>query len=79
MEEYIKREDAEKALLERCEITGYGGLTRNDVKVEIKRIPAADVVPRRELQECRDELCLKCGLYRQKHLGACDDCRYNEI
>ena len=86
MGEYIKREDAEKALLERCEITGYGGLTRNDVKVEMKRIPAADVVSleelqncRKELQSCRDELCLKCGSYRLAHLGACDHCRYKDI
>jgi hypothetical protein len=30
----------------------------------------------RELKNCRDELCLKCGNYKDAHLGACDDCRY---
>lgn len=30
----------------------------------------------RELRNCRNELCLKCGQYKQSHLGACDDCRY---
>jgi hypothetical protein len=29
-----------------------------------------------ELKNCRNELCLKCGSYREAHLGACDDCRY---
>lgn len=31
----------------------------------------------KELKNCRDELCLKCGRYRESYLGACDDCRYN--
>ena len=28
-----------------------------------------------ELKTCRNELCLRCGSYREKHLGACDGCR----
>ena len=31
----------------------------------------------KELWNCRNELCLKCGRYRERHLGACEDCRYN--
>lgn len=31
-----------------------------------------------ELMNCRNELCLKCGAYRDSHLGACDGCRYND-
>lgn len=30
-----------------------------------------------ELINCRNELCLKCGVYRNSHNGACDGCRYN--
>lgn len=30
----------------------------------------------RELRECRNELCLKCGDYKQRHLGACNGCRW---
>lgn len=30
----------------------------------------------KELKQCRNELCLKCGDYRNAHLGVCDDCRY---
>ena len=31
-----------------------------------------------ELKDCRNELCLKCGNYKQKHLGACDGCRWRD-
>lgn len=34
---------------------------------------------KRELQNCRDELCLKCGSYREAHKGACDGCRFKDI
>lgn len=30
----------------------------------------------RELRNCRNELCLKCGLYHRAHEGVCNDCRY---
>lgn len=32
-----------------------------------------------DLKMCRNELCLKCGDYKQKHLGACDGCRWENI
>lgn len=28
------------------------------------------------LKDCRNELCLKCGNYKQAHNGACDGCRW---
>ena len=31
------------------------------------------------LNLCRDELCLRCGDYKQRHLGACDGCRWKEV
>lgn len=31
----------------------------------------------KELWNCRDELCLKCGQYKEAWNGACKDCRYN--
>ncbi len=31
-----------------------------------------------DLEDCRNELCLKCGEYKQRHLGACDGCRWKE-
>ena len=41
---------------------------------------AADAIEelRRNLKDCRNELCLKCGEYKQRHLGACDGCRWKE-
>ena len=32
-----------------------------------------------ELRDCRNELCLRCGSYREKHLGACDWCRWKDV
>ena len=31
----------------------------------------------KELWNCRNELCLRCGNYENAHRGACNDCRYN--
>lgn len=33
---------------------------------------------KRDLKDCRNELCLKCGEYKRSHLGACDGCRWKE-
>ena len=30
----------------------------------------------KELKDCRNELCLKCGNYTQAHNGACNGCRW---
>lgn len=32
----------------------------------------------KELNVCRNELCLKCGDYKMRHKGACDGCRWKE-
>jgi hypothetical protein len=29
-----------------------------------------------DLEVCRNELCLRCGEYKSRHLGACDGCRW---
>ena len=33
----------------------------------------------RELKDCRNELCLRCGSYKQAHLGACDGCKWRDM
>lgn len=33
---------------------------------------------RRTLEDCRNELCLMCGKYKEQHLGKCDGCRWKE-
>lgn len=30
----------------------------------------------KELKDCANELCLKCEDYNERHLGACDGCRW---
>ena len=32
-----------------------------------------------DLKDCVNELCLKCGNYREEHLGACNGCRWKEV
>lgn len=32
----------------------------------------------RELKDCRNLLCYRCGQYANTHLGACDGCRWND-
>ena len=38
---------------------------------DIKRIGS-------QLKDCRNELCLRCGNYKEAHKGACDGCRWKE-
>ena len=33
---------------------------------------------KKELDAMRNELCCKCGNYREAHNGACDGCRWKE-
>ena len=33
---------------------------------------------RKQLHEAKNELCCKCGKYREAHNGACDGCRWKE-
>ena len=33
---------------------------------------------KKELADMRNELCFKCGKYREAHNGACDWCRWKE-
>jgi hypothetical protein len=32
-----------------------------------------------QLADARNELCQKCGRYREAHKGACDGCRWKEM
>lgn len=33
---------------------------------------------KKEFDTCRNELCLRCGSYKQAHNGACDWCRWRK-
>ena len=32
---------------------------------------------KKQLHEAKNELCCRCGKYREAHNGACDGCRWN--
>ena len=34
---------------------------------------------KKALHEAKNELCCKCGKYREAHNGACDGCRWNGV
>ena len=40
-----------------------------NLKAKVKRL-------QREVKDARNELCMRCGNYREAHQGACDGCRY---
>lgn len=42
---------------------------------------AADAIEAlmKDLNDCRNELCLKCGIYKDRHLGACNGCRWQSV
>ena len=31
------------------------------------------------LADCKNELCERCGKYKESHLGACDGCRWEKV
>ena len=72
MSNYIDKTDFKAAFEEDGHLTAY-------VEEMIDSVKTADVVPARDLRDCRNELCLRCGSYKQKHLGACDGCRWKEV
>lgn len=44
---------------------------------QLKEIKEAIEKLNRDFTDCRNELCLKCGDYKQRHNGACEGCRWN--
>jgi len=71
MPEYIDREAVLGMLKQECSPMVFAYLA--DL---VNDIPAADVASGRDYRDCRNELCLRCGQYKEKHLGACNGCRW---
>ena len=46
-------------------------MSEQEMKEKVERL-------QRELKNCRNELCLKCGNYHESYAGACDGCRYRQ-
>ena len=43
---------------------------------QIMRLVETNEQLRRDLKDCRNELCLRCGQYKTAHLGSCNGCRW---
>lgn len=61
----------------------YAGLSfseTNTLTEALNRLAAyedTDLTPA-DINDLRNELCLKCGKYKDAHLGACDGCRWKK-
>lgn len=49
--------------------------TRDFIREKISRFPAADAVDGIDFRDCRNELCLRCGDYKQKRPQKCSQRR----
>lgn len=80
MAEYIEREAALKVLCDACGNAACpkGLIPRCSYYEKMQSIPTADVASGRDYLDCRNELCLYCGKYKERHNGACDGCRWKE-
>ena len=47
-----------------------------DMGIRIATLQAEADNLKGELHDCVNELCLRCGQYREEHNGACDGCRW---
>ena len=50
-----------------------------DMGIQIATVQADRDNIRAELRNCVNELCYKCGEYKNAHLGACDGCRWEKV
>ena len=50
-----------------------------DMGIQIATLQADRDCTKAELRDCVNELCHKCGSYREEHLGACDGCRWKDV
>ena len=78
MAEYIEKEhllDFLDACIEEEKGTRHQVIVEA-IKMTVERIPSADAVSGQDFRDCCNELCLKCGQYKTKHLGSCNGCRW---
>ena len=47
-----------------------------DMGIRIATLQAETDNLKSEFHDCVNELCLRCGQYREEHNGACDGCRW---
>ena len=62
-------------LLEATDCTNY---LIQQANVIIEQLKSRAEKAEAELKNARNELCYKCGKYREAHNGACDGCKWKE-
>ena len=55
------------------------GCEATDVSINAAVLTSVIINTEADLRDCVNELCLKCGNYREEHLGACNGCRWKEV
>lgn len=53
-------------------------MTEDEMKMKLVEQDAKLRRYKSEFKDAVNELCFKCGEYRDQHLGACDGCRWKE-
>ena len=48
----------------------------NVIRADLKEHEPERLEAESNFRDCVNELCLKCGSYREEHNGACDGCRW---
>lgn len=80
MSEYIERQTAVEAVWQILNGMGISQKHNDRLVEEVDAVlddcTTEDMVSGRDFRDCRNELCLRCGNYRQKHMGACNGCRW---
>lgn len=64
-----------------CETMMLDKALRKSIAVLLKAVDESqleEMVSASVFRDCRNELCLKCGSYKQAHKGACEGCRWKE-
>ncbi len=80
MTEYIDREAAIKTiegLISKYPSTYVNGIMA--ASEALRQLPADGARDlKRDLRDCRNELCLQCGKYKFAHRGECNGCRWKD-
>ena len=61
------------------DLTDLPGGTAPDVSMHVMTLVGVITNTESDLRDCVNELCLKCGCYREAHLGACNGCRWKAV
>lgn len=69
--------DALNALVK--DLTELPGGTDYEVSMHTMELISEITSAESDLHDCVNELCLKCGNYRESYLGACDGCRWKAV